>query len=404
MDINRTNAPTDAPPERGSRDVGTLIIGAGQAGLATAHLLSRAGHDCLVVDGVRRVGDGWRHQYDSLTLFTPNGVNGLPGRPFPGPRWDYPSKDEVADYLEGYADRLGLPLQLATLVTHLGAEGTGFRAETSQGLLRADSVVIATGPHGRIPSVPACAAELDPGILQLHSSEYRRPGQLSDGPVLVVGAAHSGCDIALELAASHPTILAGRDTGQIPVTWGSWVSRLAVAVLTRVQRHVLTRGTPIGRRQRPQVLAHGGPMLRVKNADLARAGVERRTSRVVGADRGRPVLADGTVLDVASVIWATGFRHDFSWLDLPVLDDSGWPREYRGIAEDVSGVYFCGLAYQYAFSSMLLHGVGRDAGYIVDHILAGQHGSTLPQEDREWNGTGSPEPDGTRTARSGHTR
>lgn len=349
---------------------GTLIIGAGQAGLATAHLLTRAGHDCLVVDGTQRVGDHWRHQYDSLTLYTPNRVNSLPGLPFPGPPGEFPGKDAVADYLEQYAERLALPVRLATRVEHLGREGTGFCARTSTGTVRSRSVVIATGPQGRTPAVPTCAAELDPGIVQLHSSQYRRPGQLREGPVLVVGGAHSGCDIALEVAGSHPTTLVGRDPGQIPVAWDSPLFPVVLAVLIRVQRHLMTRATPLGRRQRDDVLAHGGQMLRVKRADLADAGVERLPGRVVGAVGGLPQLDDGTVLDVATVIWATGFRHDYSWLDLPVLDDSGWPREFRGVAQDVPGLYFCGLAYQFAFASMLLHGVGRDAQHVTRHLLA----------------------------------
>ncbi|WP_114907814.1 flavin-containing monooxygenase [Ornithinimicrobium murale] len=348
----------------------TLIIGAGQAGLATAHLLTEAGRDCLVVDGSHRVGDNWRHQYDSLTLYSPNAWNSLPGLAFPGAAWDFPGKDEVGDYLEQYAEQLGLPVRLDTRVGHLGREGSGFRAETSTGAVHSQNVVIATGSFGRTPSVPDCAADLDPAILQLHSSQYRRPGQLREGPVLVVGAAHSGCDIALELAASRPTTLAGRDPGQIPVSWDSPGFRVAMSVLLQVQRHVMTRRTPVGRRQRQDVLAHGGPMLRVKRADLRDAGVTRTHARVVGTVGGQPQLDDGTVLEVANVIWATGFRHDYSWLDLPVLDETGWPREFRGVAQDVEGVFFCGLSYQYAFASMLLHGVGRDADYLVRRILA----------------------------------
>lgn len=375
----------------------TLIVGAGQAGLTTAHLLTRTGHDCLVIDGAHRVGDNWRHQYDSLTLFTPNCVNGLPGLPFPGDPWAFASKDEVGNYLEQYAEQMALPVRLGTRVRHLGTDldgadpgsaavsgvnpgaaeigrthrgGVRFRAETTTGVIRSRMVVIATGPFGRTPSIPGCAAGLDPGILALHSSQYRRPGQLLPGPVLVVGAAHSGCDIALELAPTRPTILAGPDTGQIQLSWNSPSFRLVSPLVFRVQRHVLTRRTPMGRRARPQVLAHGGKMLRVKSADLLAAGVTRTHSRVVGTVGGLPQLDDGSVLEVANVIWATGFHHDYSWLELPVLDESGWPREFRGVARDVDGVFFCGLAFQSAFSSMLVHGVGRDAEYVVRHILS----------------------------------
>lgn len=370
--MSTTDTPlTDTTTDSGAdRVTDTLIIGAGQAGLATAHLLTQAGRDCLVVDGAGRIGDNWRHQYDSLTLFTPNGVNGLPGLAFPGDPWAFAGKDEVGDYLETYAEQLALPVRLGTRVGHLGRDGSGFRAETSTGVVRSQNAVIATGTFGRTPSVPSCASELDPAILQLHSSAYRRPGQLREGPVLVVGAAHSGCDIALELAPTRETTLAGRDTGQVPVSWDSPAFKAVMTVLVQAQRHVLTRRTPMGRRQRREVLAHGGQMLRVKRSHLLDAGVSRTPARVVGTVGGQPQLDDGTVLEVANVIWATGFRQDYSWLDLPVLDETGWPRESRGVAQDVDGVFFCGLAYQFAFASMLLHGVGRDAAYLTSRILA----------------------------------
>lgn len=370
--MSTTDTPTDHTDTAAGadHDTDTLIIGAGQAGLVTAHLLTQAGRDCLVVDDAERIGDGWRHHYDSLTLFTPNGVNGLPGLPFPGDPWAFAGKDEVGDYLEQYAEVLALPVRLRTRVGHLGREGAGFCAETSTGLVRSHNVVVATGTFGGTPSIPSCAAGLDPAILQLHSSAYRRPGQLREGPVLVVGAAHSGCDIALELAATRPTTLAGRDTGQIPVSWDSPAFKVVLSVLVHAQRHLLTRRTPMGRRQRRQVLAHGGKMLRVKRSHLLEAGVSRTHARVVGTVDGQPQLDDGTVLEVSNVIWATGYRHDYSWLDLPVLDEAGWPRESRGVARDVDGLFFCGLAYQFAFASMLLHGVGRDAVHVTSRILA----------------------------------
>lgn len=348
----------------------TVIVGAGQAGLATAHQLSRHGRDCVVLDGAHRIGDNWRQQYDSLRLFTPNRSNGLPGMAFPGDPWGFPGKDEVADFLEAYAVRFSLPVQLSTRVTHLGRSGDGFAVDTTGGPVACRNVVIATGPFGRSPAVPDWAGELDGSILQLHSSDYRRPGQLPAGPVLVVGGGHSGCDIALELAGSHPTTLAGRDPGQIPIGWDSPLLRIVLPVVLFGHQHLRTRRTPLGRRQRPLVLAHGGPMLRVKRAHLLDAGVVRRTTRAVGVRDGLPLLADGTVVPVASVVWATGYRHDWSWLDLPVLDDHGWPREYRGVSTDVPGVHFCGLAYQYAFSSMTLAGVARDASHVARSIVA----------------------------------
>lgn len=357
-------------PSNDLSTVGTVIIGAGQAGLSTAYHLTRAGHSCLVLDAQERLGDNWRHRYDSLRLFTPNSANGLPGLPFPGRRWGFATRDELADYLGSYADRFSLPVRLGTRVGHVGRRADGFEVQTDRGRLACDTVVIATGSKGRTPSVPAVAAELDGSITQLHSGDYRRPSDVPDGPVLVVGAGHSGCDIALELAASHEVTLAGRDPGQIPVAWDSPLLRVVLPLALLTHRHVRTRRTPFGRRQRPYVLAHGGPMLRVKRADLEAAGVVRTHARVTGSRDGTPLLDDGTTVPVRTVVWATGFHHDFSWLDLPVLDDSGWPREYRGVAQDVDGLFFTGLAYQYSFASMDLHGVGRDAAYVARQVLA----------------------------------
>ena len=349
----------------------TVIIGAGQAGLATARELVTHGHDCVVLERNAAVGDGWRQQYDSLRLYSPARHDGLPGLPFPGDGRAFPTKDEVAAYLQSYAVHFRLPVRLGVRVERLAAapDGDGFVVTTDHGTIACRNVVVATGTFGRSPHVPEAASGLDPSILQLHSSEYRRPSQLRDGPVLVVGASHSGCDIAYELAAGRRTVLAGRDCGQIPVRWDSRAVHVVFPFLLFAWRHVLTRRTPMGRKEMHEVRHHGGPMLRVKREDLAARGVERHVERFVGVTDGRPTLADGTVLDVTNVVWATGFAQRFDWIDLPVRGEDGWPREYRGVADDIDGLYFCGLAFQYAFSSMVLPGVGRDAAYVAQRVL-----------------------------------
>jgi putative flavoprotein involved in K+ transport len=379
------------PDTRKHRDheVETVVIGAGQAGLATAHHLQQQGRPCVVLDAGDRVGDGWRRQWDSLRLYSPARYDGLPGLPFPAAPWSFPGKDQVADYLESYARHFDLPVRLGVRVQSLDREGDRFVVRThhtdgTDSSWRCDDVVVATGTFGRTPHVPAISGDLDPGILQLHSSEYRRPGQLPDGPVLVVGASHSGTDIAHELAETRPTILAGRDCGQIPPPLESRRMRLIFPVLLFAWRHVLTRRTPMGRREMGEVRAHGGPMLRVKRADLERRGVERVTDRVEEVRDGRPVVG-GTPRDVAAVVWATGFRQAFDWIHLPVLGEDGWPREARGVVAECPGLFFCGLSFQYAFSSMLLAGVGRDAAWVADRI-ADRHragpGGTRHQRDR----------------------
>lgn len=355
-----------------TQHIETLIIGAGQAGLATGYHLQRLGRDVLIVDANRRLGDNWRQHYDSLRLYTPRKYDGLPGLPFPGDPWSYPGKDDVAAYLETYALRFDLPIRLQTRVERLGRTDGRYVAELGDDTIESDNVVVATGTFGRTPHVPNVAAELDPAILQLHSSEYQRPSQLRDGPALVVGASHSGCDIAYELAVGRPTTLVGRDCGQVPVEWDSKRIRIGMPIMMFAFRHLLTRRNPIVRRRLGEVRSHGGPMLRIKRHHLAERGVERFESRVTGAVDGRPELDDGRVLDVNNVVWATGFRQDFDWIDVPVFGPEGWPDEYRGSVEAAPGLFFCGLSFQYAFSSMLLPGVGRDAGHVARAIAERQ--------------------------------
>lgn len=232
-------------------------------------------------------------------------------------------------------------------------------------------MVVATGSFGRAPQVPEFADRLDPGIRQLHSTAYRRPSELAAGPTLVVGASHTGCDIAYEVAADRPTFLVGPDHGQIPLDFNSPMIRVALPIIVFVWLHLLTRRTPMGRKQMQAVRHHGAPRLRVKAKHLTERGVEMVDGRVSGVSAdGRPVLDDGRVLDVANVIWCTGFRQTFDWIDLPIVGDDGWPREYRGVVDSVPDLFFCGLSFQYAFGSMVLPGVGRDAAYVVKKIAA----------------------------------
>ncbi len=355
----------DTQPE--TTNIETVIIGAGQAGLSTGYHLQRRGRPFVILDAGSRIGDNWRRQWDTLTLYSPAKYDSLPGLPFPAARWSFPGKDQVGDYLETYARTFDLPVRLDTRVVSLEADGDGYRVTTDHGTWRCDNVVVATGSFGRTPNVPAIAAELDPSILQLHSSEYRRPGQLRDGPVLVVGASHSGCDIAYEVAESRPTILAGRDCGQIPPRLESRAMHVIFPMLIFAWRHVLTRRTPIGRKEMSAIRSHGGPMLRVKRADLDERGVERVTARIEEVTDGRPVVA-GAPRDVATVVWATGFRQVFDWIRLPIFGEDGYPREMRGVVGDAPGLFFCGLSFQYAFASMVFAGVGRDAGFVADKV------------------------------------
>ena len=216
------------------------------------------------------------------------------------------------------------------------------------------------------PVVPQFAGELDPSIVQLHSHEYRNPSQLQPGPVLVVGCSHSGADIALEVAASHPTVLSGRVHGEVPFDIEGRVARLVLPVAWFLANRVLTVKTPLGRKVRPEVRAGGGPLLRVKRKHLEAAGVDRTDARVVGVQDGRPVLDDGRVLDVANVVWCTGFGKDVSWIDADVTDDSGFPHSL----EPVPGLFFVGAPFLTRFASMLVGGVRHDARQVAKLIAA----------------------------------
>jgi putative flavoprotein involved in K+ transport len=348
----------------------TAIIGSGQAGLATAYHLQRLGRPCLVLDANPHVGDNWRTQWDSLRLYTPAGYDGLPGLPFPGPRWSYPTKDQVAAYLTAYARRFALPVRTLSRVERLEAADGKYVLWLGNDRIFADNVVVATGTFGRTPRLPDFALDLDPSIRQLHSSEYRRAEQLKSGPVLVVGASHSGTDIAFEVASTHPTVLAGRDPGQVPVRLDHWSARVVLPAIGFLAKHVVTRRTPIGRKAIDEVRFHGLPMLRVKRSDLQARGVDRILGRVTGVQDGRPVVDGVGALDVANVVWCTGFRQVFDWIDLPIFGADGWPREMRGVVSAAPGLYFCGLAFQYAAASTVLPGVGRDAAYVAKQIDA----------------------------------
>ena len=355
----------------GSRDaehVETVIIGGGQAGLSTGYHLAKRGLPFVILDANERIGDAWRRRWDSLRLFTPARYDGLPGWPFPAPAWSFPTKDEVAGYLESYAARFDLPVRSGIHVDGLSREAGGYVVVAGDRRFEADQVVVASGAYG-CPRVPAFAPDLDPSFVQLHSSEYRDPSQLRDGGVLVVGAANSGAEIALEASKGHRTWLSGRHPGREPFRPGSRWDRLLTPVIWSLFSHVLTVRTPVGRMVRHKVRCQGIPLARVRPKDITAAGIER-VPRTVGVRGGLPVLDDGRDLEVTNVIWCTGFAPDFTWIDLPVLADDGVPVHDRGIVGAEPGLYFVGLVFLYALASSLVGGVGRDAEHIVEHIAS----------------------------------
>lgn len=354
---------TEAP---GAERLDVIVIGGGQSGLSVGYHLARHGIRFVILDERPRTGDVWRQRWDSLRLFTPARFDGLDGMPFPRSGDHFPTKDEMGDYLEAYATRFELPVRTGVSVDRVYRDGERYVVESGHRVFEADNVIVATGAH-RTPKAPAYAAELDQRLTQLHSAEYRNPGQLRGGDVLVVGLGNSGAEIAYELARTHRVWQAGEPSGEIPVRHGSFPARIVLPVIRFLGTRVLTVRTPIGRKLRPKLSVMATPLIRVKARDLSDAGVER-VPRVAGVRAGLPLLEDGRVLDVENVIWCTGFRHEFSWIDLPVFSAGGQPLHERGVVPSSPGLYFVGLVFQYAAASDVLPGTARDAAYIAEQV------------------------------------
>jgi putative flavoprotein involved in K+ transport len=357
----------DAGAKREALDV--VVIGGGQAGLSVGYHLAQVGARFVILDANERIGDAWRKRWSSLRLFTSANFAGLDGMPFPARCNYFPTKDEMADYLEAYSRRFHLPVRNGVRVERLFRRGDRYVVTAGALELDAKNIVVAMSQYQRA-KVPAFATALTSEITQLHSIDYRSPSQLRPGAVVLVGAGNSGADIALDIArAGHKAWIAGRDTGEAPFRPEGFLARnLFTPLLLRfVFPHVLTVETPLGRQIRRIMLNRGLPRIRVKARDLAAAGVER-APRMVGVRDGQPLLEDGRTLAVANVIWCSGFHAGFDWIDLPIFDEHGEPKHQSGLVEDHPGLYLVGLAFLHSMSSSMIHGVGRDAARIVRTI------------------------------------
>jgi putative flavoprotein involved in K+ transport len=361
-----------------------VVVGGGQAGLAVGYHLRRLGLRFVILDAGPDVGHVWRSRWDSLALFTPAQYSGLPGMDFPAERDTYPSRDDVATYLRSYASAFDLPVRTNAWVTSLTKDDDGYRVATESEVLLTSQVVVATGPF-QVPFVPAVASGLDATVVQIHSAHYRSPTQLPEGSVLVVGGGNSGFQIAEELAVTRnvnlavgtrmpalPQRLLGRD-----LFW--WLSRLGlmgVSVESRVGRKLARRDVLIGSSKRR----------------LHRAGVTFRERLERAAGR-QAVFADESHLDVDAVVWATGYRADFSWIDVPgVTDESGRALHRRGVTA-APGLYFVGLPWQHTRGSALLGFVGEDAAFVAQAIAASSEDKARPPAR---SGPGALVPAGTR--------
>ena len=336
-----------------------LVVGAGQAGLALGAQLRGTGLTVRLLESAPRVGDSWRSRWDSLRLFTAAEYCSLPGLPFPAAPGTHPGGDDVADYLEGYAAALDLPVRTGVAVHRLSQRDGRFCAETSQGPVEARQVVLATGPHGT-PRVPAFSGDLSPAVARSHTATYRRPDDVPAGRVLVVGAGNSGLQIAAELAA------AGRD---VTVAVGSRPRPVPQRPLGRELFWWLTRSGVL-RLPTSGRLAHSlhGRELAPGSSwrELRRLGI-RFVPRAVGA-AGRTVrFADGSSADVEAVLWATGYRPDFSWVEVPGAVVGGRPVHRRGLSP-VPGLAWLGLPWQRTRGSALLGFVGADAAWLAARL------------------------------------
>jgi len=346
----------------------TIVIGGGQAGLSAGYHLAKQGINFLILDANNRIGNSWRNRWDSLRLFTPARYVELPGMRFPGDGGGFPTKDEIADYLEFYAEHFKLPVQCGVKVERLSKNGDHFLIHAGRLQYEADNVIVAMADY-QVPKIPAFAHDLNASTLQLTPQSYKNPSQLQEGGVLVVGVGNSGADIAIDVARSHSTWIAGKESGHIPWDIKSLFARqVAFRIIRFLGHHILTLSTPMGRKARPNMLHRATPLIRVKPKDLVDAGIER-VGRVIGVRGGKPLLEDGRTLEVKNVIWCTGYNPGFSWIDLPVFDEEGGPSQVRGISK-VPGLYFLGLHFQYSMSSATLIGIGRDAEYVVHNLKA----------------------------------
>jgi putative flavoprotein involved in K+ transport len=366
--MDTTEAPTlpsrEAPASSGSSNapLDVLVIGAGQAGLSMAWHLARRGVRYLVIDAAPDIGHSWRTRWDSLRTFTSARYDGLPGEDFPGNADNYPSKDQVAAYLTDYAHRHTFPILTDTRVTRLVPYDDGFTAHTTRGTLNARTVVVATGAF-HVPKVPSIDGSL--AVPTLHSSEYRRPTDLPEGRVLVVGGANSGLQLAEELARGREVVIAsGSNPPSVPqrplghdLFW--WLTRLGL----------MDKGpdSRLAKRMR----ARGDLVVGTSRRALRKAGVDFRP-RLVAASGRTATFADGSSVEVDSVVWATGFRPDYSWIDAPSLTDSGGtPRHDGGRSLAVPGLWFLGLPWQRNRGSALLGFVQRDAEHLAAQMFDG---------------------------------
>lgn len=345
------------------QNIDTLVIGGGQAGLVMGYYLSKAGISYQIIESNSRIGDSWKKRYDSLVLFTPRSHSTLPGLNVPGEKDGYPIKDEIADYLEDYANHFGLPVILETRIISLEQSDSGrFVAITDSGNeIYCRSMIIATGAF-QLPNIPKISRNFSKDVLQFSTESYKRPDQIPSGTVLVVGDGATGRQIALELAKNHQVILAcGRKKFLVPdrilgksIFW--WMEKLGL--LTASRQSIIEK----------KIMRNDSfPARGLDSKRLKKTGVII-SSRLIEVSGHKVSFSDGQTAEVNSVVWATGYRDDTDWIKIQeVKDEKGNFIHQQGISL-VRGLYFIGRDWQWTVGSALLLGVGADASFLVSHI------------------------------------
>ena len=349
-----------------------IVVGGGQAGLALGYHLAQRGKDFTILDAAPEPAAAWRERWDSLKLFTSARYDALPGLPFPGDPDRYPTRDEVADYLTDYARRFDLPVELNSRVTAVRRQCDRYVVELEGRTYEAQQVVIATGPF-QTPFVPPIAKAVAGDVVQLHSTEYRSPDSLPTGRVLVVGGGNTGFQIAEELSGSREvhlsigsrqTPLPQRILGRDLFWYLDATGLIRKTIESRIGQRMSGRDTLIGSTPRRIRKQHGVQL----------------HGRAVGADGSTVRFEDGGPIEVAGIVWATGFRVDHSWIDVPVFDDAGRAGHGRGVTES-PGLYFLGLSWQHTRGSALLGWVKDDAEYLAERIEASRANSFIPKTE-----------------------
>jgi putative flavoprotein involved in K+ transport len=377
-ELNEERAKT--ADEGSDNHVDVAVVGGSQAGFAMGYYLRELGRRFVILERADSIAPAWRERWDSLKLFTPRGYSALPGLPFPGDPDDYPTRDEVIAYLERYAETFELPIELNSDVRSLSESDGRFVLELHGRTITSNQVVVATGPF-QTPYVPKIAESLEPGVWQAHSTGYRRPSDVPEGTVLVVGGGNTGFQIAKELSATHkvflsvgskqkplPQRIAGRDL----FWWLTKTGLIRKTVESRLAQRLKDRDTLIGSSPR-ELTRNYGVELKSRATDVA--------GRIVRFE-------DGSTLEVDAVVWATGYRPDYSWIELPILDSNGRPRHRRGVT-DVPGLNFLGLTWQWTRGSALIGWVKDDAAFLAERIAASDGGKTRSVPEGEPDAVGA---------------